>query len=69
MPDKTPVWLVTRYEDVNALLKDERFSKNRRWLLLHIRVLAGIAYRFAHCNGRVKLEYGKKYVLPEMRGR
>ena len=30
LPDKTPVWLVTRYEDVNALLKDERFPKNRR---------------------------------------
>ncbi len=30
LPDKTPVWLVTRYEDVNALLKDERFPKDRR---------------------------------------
>lgn len=32
LPDKTktPVWLVTRYEDVFALLKDERFPKNRR---------------------------------------
>jgi cytochrome P450 len=32
LPDKTktPVWLLTRYEDVFALLKDERFSKNRR---------------------------------------
>jgi cytochrome P450 len=32
LPDKnkTPVWLVPRYEDVNTLLKDERFSKNRR---------------------------------------
>jgi cytochrome P450 len=32
LPDKvnTPVWLLTRYEDVNALLKDERFVKNRR---------------------------------------
>ena len=30
LPDKTPVWLVTRYEDVNLLLKDERFAKNRR---------------------------------------
>lgn len=32
LPDKakTPVWLMTRYEDVNALLKDERFPKNRR---------------------------------------
>jgi cytochrome P450 len=27
---RTPVWLITRYEDVFALLKDERFSKNRR---------------------------------------
>jgi cytochrome P450 len=27
---KTPVWLITRYEDVFALLKDERFPKNRR---------------------------------------
>lgn len=32
LPDKTktPVWLLTRYEDVFALLKDERFPKNRR---------------------------------------
>jgi cytochrome P450 len=30
LPDKTSVWLVTRYEDVNALLRDERFTKNRR---------------------------------------
>ena len=32
LPDKTktPVWLVTRYEDVSALLKDERFTKSRR---------------------------------------
>jgi cytochrome P450 PksS len=32
LPDKTktPVWLVTRYADVYALLKDERFPKDRR---------------------------------------
>lgn len=30
LPDKTPIWLITRYEDVFALLKDERFVKNRR---------------------------------------
>jgi len=30
LPDKTPVWLLARYEDVVALLRDERFSKNRR---------------------------------------
>lgn len=32
LPDKikTPAWLITRYEDVNTLLKDERFPKNRR---------------------------------------
>lgn len=30
LPDKTPVWLITRYDDVAALLKDERFVKNRR---------------------------------------
>ncbi|MCM3900649.1 MAG: cytochrome P450 [Pyrinomonadaceae bacterium] len=30
LPDNTPVWLITRYEDVAALLKDERFVKNRR---------------------------------------
>ena len=32
LPDKTktPVWLLTRYEDVFTLLKDERFPKNRR---------------------------------------
>src|SRR6185295_8747852 len=29
LPDKTRVWLVTRYEDVHSLLKDERFTKNR----------------------------------------
>jgi cytochrome P450 len=33
LPDKTPVWLVTRYGDVNALLRDERFTKNRRTAL------------------------------------
>jgi cytochrome P450 len=27
LPDKTPVWLLTRYEDVAALLKDERSLK------------------------------------------
>ncbi len=27
-PDKTAVWLVTRYEDVRTLLTDERFAKN-----------------------------------------
>jgi cytochrome P450 len=32
LPDKTktPVWLLTRYEDVFSLFKDERFPKNRR---------------------------------------
>lgn len=32
LPDKakTPVWLITRYVDVNTLLRDERFAKNRR---------------------------------------
>jgi len=30
LPDKTQVWLITRYADVTALLKDERFVKNRR---------------------------------------
>jgi cytochrome P450 len=30
LPDRTPVWLITRYTDVTALLKDERFVKNRR---------------------------------------
>lgn len=30
LPDKTPVWLLTRYDDVTALLRDERFTKNRR---------------------------------------
>jgi len=29
LPDKTAVWLVTRYEDVHSLLKDGRFTKNR----------------------------------------
>ena len=30
LPDKTSVWLLTRYDDVNALLRDQRFTKNRR---------------------------------------
>jgi cytochrome P450 len=30
LPDKTPVWLISRYDDVVALLRDERFVKNRR---------------------------------------
>ena len=29
LPDKTPVWLVTCYEDVKTLLTDERFAKSR----------------------------------------
>src|SRR5690349_15571309 len=28
LPDKKPVWLISRYEDVNLLMKDERFVKN-----------------------------------------
>src|ERR1044072_5243629 len=27
LPDKTVVWLLTRYDDVSALLRDERFTK------------------------------------------
>jgi len=30
LPDKTTVFLLTRYEDVAALLREERFTKNRR---------------------------------------
>jgi len=30
LPDKSPVWLISRYDDVVALLRDERFVKNRR---------------------------------------
>lgn len=30
LPDGVPVWIVTRYNDVQAVLKDERFSKNYR---------------------------------------
>jgi len=30
LPDKTRVWLRSRYEDVNSLFKDERFTKERR---------------------------------------
>ena len=30
LPDKTRVWLVTRYDDVSLLVKDTRFVKNRR---------------------------------------
>ena len=29
MPDKQPAWLVTRYDDVAGVLKDERFVKDR----------------------------------------
>jgi cytochrome P450 len=29
LPDKTPVWLVTRYEDVKAMLRDERLVNSR----------------------------------------
>lgn len=30
LPDKRKAWLVTRYDDVAALLKDDRFAKDRR---------------------------------------
>ncbi len=30
LPDKRQAWLVTRYDDVAALLKDDRFAKDRR---------------------------------------
>lgn len=30
LSDKTPVWLLTRYEDVVSLLKDDRFPKDKR---------------------------------------
>ena len=30
LPDRTPVWLLTRYDDVATLLRDQRFTKNRR---------------------------------------
>ena len=30
LPDGRPAWLVTRYDDVAAVLKDERFAKDRR---------------------------------------
>jgi cytochrome P450 len=30
LPDKTVVWLLSQYYDVTALLRDERFTKNRR---------------------------------------
>jgi cytochrome P450 len=33
LPDKTPLWLLSRYDDVAALLRDERFKKNRRHAL------------------------------------
>jgi cytochrome P450 len=29
LPDKTPIWLLSRYEDVNLLLADKRFAKSR----------------------------------------
>lgn len=28
LPDKCTIWLVTRYDNVVSLLKDERFAKN-----------------------------------------
>jgi cytochrome P450 PksS len=30
LPPRTPIWFVTRHEDVLALLKDDRFAKDRR---------------------------------------
>ncbi len=30
LPDKMPVWIVSRYDDVAMVLKDERFSKQFR---------------------------------------
>ena len=33
LPDKTVLWLLSRYDDVTALLRDERFTKNRRHAL------------------------------------
>ena len=30
LPDRQPAWLITRYDDVAAALKDERFVKDRR---------------------------------------
>ncbi len=33
LPGGTPVWFITRYEDVLALFRDERFTKNRRTAL------------------------------------
>lgn len=30
LPEGTPAWLVTRYEDVSELLKDKRLARNRR---------------------------------------
>jgi cytochrome P450 PksS len=33
LPGKTPLWLLSRYDDVAALLRDERFKKNRRHAL------------------------------------
>jgi cytochrome P450 PksS len=32
-PDGTPIWLITRYEDVMAVIKDPRFKKNFRSVL------------------------------------
>src|SRR5690349_15251322 len=29
LPTKQRIWLIARYDDVNAMLKDERFLKNR----------------------------------------
>src|SRR5271155_3258159 len=29
LPPRTPIWLVTRHDDVQTILKDERFAKDR----------------------------------------
>jgi cytochrome P450 PksS len=33
LPDKQVVWLVTRYDDVAMILRDERFAKDKKWAL------------------------------------
>jgi cytochrome P450 len=33
LPDKQTAWLVTRYDDVALVLKDERFGKDHRRIL------------------------------------
>jgi cytochrome P450 PksS len=53
LPDKMPVWIVSRYDDVAMVLKDERFSKEFRTLF--------------EANPNLKPPWIPKTLLPLMR--